>query len=193
MLRCQLVDGWQKTPILRHDRIVDALNPNNNFLSFSKTWFHKMEVSFCHLNNFSNSSTQTAAPSPAETLPPPSKPMPPSSAPTSHPAPPTLPGYSDDSPPLLQPTKLEKIIPQPVLSLTNAGFGGGTDGLAKKRIKKMSGREREEEEKKNLMCVSGKKNHRNKNQASTSMGFLLFSGSTKNEDEKEEGRKKEKF
>jgi gluconate kinase len=43
--------------------------------------------------------------------------------------------------------------------------------------------------KKCLMCVSWKKNHRNKNQASTSMGFLWFSGSAKNEEEKEEGRK----
>jgi hypothetical protein len=55
--------------------------------------------------------------------------------------------------------------------------------------KKMSGREREEEEKKCLMYVSGKKNHRNKNQASTSMGFLWFSGSAKNEEVKERREK----
>jgi hypothetical protein len=169
-----------KINLVSHD-----YNPNSNFLSSSKTWFHNMEVFFRRLNNFSNSSAQTATPSPAEILPPPANPTPPSFAPTSHPAPPTPPGYSDGSPPLLQPTELEKIIPPLVLSPTSAGFGGRTTGWCP-LVQRRRG-------KKNLMCVLGKKNHRNKNQASTSMGFLWFPGLAKNEEEKEEGRKKEEF
>jgi hypothetical protein len=62
-----------KINLVSHD-----YNPNSNFLSSSKTWFHNMEVFFRRLNNFSNSSAQTATPSPAEMLPPPANPTPPS-------------------------------------------------------------------------------------------------------------------
>jgi hypothetical protein len=107
-----------------------------------------MEVFFRRLNNFSNSSAQIAASSPTEMSPPLTKPTPPSFAPTSHPALPTStpPGYSDGSPPLLQPTELEKIIPPPVLSPTGTGIRWRDRWSSEEEEKKMSGREREEEE-----------------------------------------------
>ena len=141
-----------KINLISHD-----YNPNSNFLSSRKTWFHKMEVSFRHLNNFSNSSAQTAAPSPAETPPPPTKPTLPSFAPTSHPAQPTPtpPGYSDGSPPLL----IQRCYCRPARDLV-AGPLVGACWSSEEEEKKMSGREREEERKKKKkfdVCFKGRR------------------------------------
>jgi hypothetical protein len=102
--------------ILRYK--INLVSPDNNPNRNSKfPPFHPIKTKkiYQKFPPFPPIPLQTSTPSPAKTPPPPAKLTPPSFAPASCPAPPTssfakptLPCYSDGSPPLLRPRELEK-------------------------------------------------------------------------------------